>query len=281
VSDTSGQKAYSGSYDSVESQMVGNSGTLAPVDTTFSNVSTSNDVWVPVTGTVESGYSEPVAVILSMHDGSSTLSTQVDTVSMDRGSPESFAGSVAIGENDRGRTDVTIEVEASNLNGNVGIRNVTASLIGVPQHDHSVSTTSSTELGINETSTTALGINETSTTALGTNETSTTALGTNETSTTALGSTVSESSDASGDHTHPADPGIIEFGTETPSGCDLVVNGSTVATDIGSGAFETVIDVTGELNQGAWNDIEVTSDTLGHIQATCYVETYKQIGSGN
>lgn len=83
---------------------------------------------------------------------------------------------------------------------------------------------------------------------------------------------------ANGTHGHAPDPGITEFASTTPSNCDLLVNGTTEATNIGSGEFVTTVDVTGALNQGQWNDIEVTSDSLGHITARVYAETYKQIG---
>jgi hypothetical protein len=80
------------------------------------------------------------------------------------------------------------------------------------------------------------------------------------------------------DHTHPVDPGIIET-TDTPSGVDVLVDGNTVATDIGSGEFQTQVDLTGELTRDAWNLIELTSDSLGHIQATLSVRGYEQIGA--
>jgi hypothetical protein len=80
-------------------------------------------------------------------------------------------------------------------------------------------------------------------------------------------------------HTHDADPGITEFASTTPTGVDVVINGTTVATDIGTGEFETEVDIAGELTRGAWNDIELTSDTLGHIQATVSIDGYKKIGT--
>jgi hypothetical protein len=98
-----------------------------------------------------------------------------------------------------------------------------------------------------------------------------------ETSDTALGTTVSESSDASGDHVHDPQPGIYET-FDTPSNVDVLINGSTVATDVGSGTFETVIDISDELNPGQWNDITLTSDTLGLIGVTSFIRGYDQIG---
>jgi hypothetical protein len=97
---------------------------------------------------------------------------------------------------------------------------------------------------------------------------------------------VVKTSDASGPHTHQfswrhihdPEPGIIQFGSDTPSNVDVIINGNTVATDIGSGLFETEVDIGGELTVGAWNDIELSSDSLGHIQATVSIDGYKQIG---
>lgn len=79
-------------------------------------------------------------------------------------------------------------------------------------------------------------------------------------------------------HTHPVDPGIIET-ADTPSNVDVLVGGSTVATNIGSGEFQTQVDLTGELTRDAWNLIELTSDSLGHLQATLSVRGYEQIGT--
>jgi hypothetical protein len=91
------------------------------------------------------------------------------------------------------------------------------------------------------------------------------------------------------DHDHSPAPGIIESfpndpdanasGQLYPTGVDVVINGNTVATDIGTGEFETEVDIAGELTRGAWNDIELTSDTLGHIQATVSIDGYKKIGT--
>lgn len=99
-----------------------------------------------------------------------------------------------------------------------------------------------------------------------------------KTSTTELGTTQSETSDASGDHTHPPNPGVIEFATTTPTGVDVIVNGTTVATDIGSGTFETTVDVSGDLTKGAWNMIELTSDDVGHLHSVISIEAYRQLG---
>lgn len=73
-------------------------------------------------------------------------------------------------------------------------------------------------------------------------------------------------------------PGIEET-ADVPGGCDVLVNGTTVATDVGTGTFETTVDISGELTRGAWNMIEVTSDSLGHVQATISIDGYKQIGA--
>lgn len=92
-----------------------------------------------------------------------------------------------------------------------------------------------------------------------------------------------------GKHTHDPDPGVTEeFPSHpqadasdhlTPSNVDLIINGSTVATNIGTGEFETIIDVSDEFNADAWNTIEAASDSIGHLRLTPYVEAYKQIGA--
>jgi hypothetical protein len=78
-------------------------------------------------------------------------------------------------------------------------------------------------------------------------------------------------------HTHDVEPGIQEF-SQFPSNVDVIIDGNTVATNVLQGTSQTVVDISGELTQGAWNDIELTSDTLGHIQATVSVSGYRQIG---
>jgi len=79
-------------------------------------------------------------------------------------------------------------------------------------------------------------------------------------------------------HKHSVEPGVQNFGSETPTGVDVIIDGNTVATDIGSGTFETTVDISGELTQDSWNLIELTSSTLGHIQGTLSIDGYKQIG---
>ena len=44
-------------------------------------------------------------------------------------------------------------------------------------------------------------------------------------------------------------------------------------------ATEAEVDISGQLNVGEWNNIELTSTELGHIQAAVSVDGYKQIGS--
>lgn len=103
--------------------------------------------------------------------------------------------------------------------------------------------------------------------------------GVDEASSEELGTTESETSDPSGTHTHNPDPGVIEqFNGQqiTPSNVDLIVNGTTVSSNIGSDRFETVVDISNELSTG-FNNIEVTSDSLGHIRATTFLDLYRQI----
>jgi len=80
------------------------------------------------------------------------------------------------------------------------------------------------------------------------------------------------------DHTHPVDPGVTEFPNETASGVDVIVNGNTTDTNVGTGEFETTVDVSGHLTKGAWNTIEVSSDSLGLLLCTLGVDVYRQIG---
>lgn len=169
-----------------------------------------------------------------------------------QGSGQSSSATLAVPD-DWGTVDVDYKTDsAPNCN-------IHVAWIFIDQHDHNISGT-------------------TSDTALGTTETSTTALGTTETSSAALGTTSSETSDASGPHTHDPDPGIIDF-PEYPSNCDILVNGQSVGTAFGDGTgpFEQTADIAGLLNEGQWNTIEVTSDTLGHIQAHVDVDVYRQI----
>ena len=78
------------------------------------------------------------------------------------------------------------------------------------------------------------------------------------------------------DHTHDPQPGIFETG-DVPSNVDLLINGSVVESNIGSGTFQTTIDVSGEMTPGTWNQIEVRSDSLGVVSVTPAIEAYKQI----
>lgn len=102
------------------------------------------------------------------------------------------------------------------------------------------------------------------------------------TSDTELGTTSSETSDASGDHTHPPEPGVIEsFGgtVHYPSNCDVTVNGTAVGVSMGDGTgpFEQEVDLAGMLNPGQVNTVRISSDSLGHIQSNLDVDVYRQI----
>jgi len=85
------------------------------------------------------------------------------------------------------------------------------------------------------------------------------------------------SSDGSGDHSHDPQPGIYTTG-DTPDNVDVAVNGTEVATNVGSGTFETTVDIAGELTPDAWNTITISSDALGRVLVTPYVEGYAQVG---
>lgn len=91
----------------------------------------------------------------------------------------------------------------------------------------------------------------------------------------------------SGRHTHDPEPGIIEtFEGLTqyyPSNCDILINGESLGVSLGDGGseFSESVDIRGELEQGQDNRIEVTSDTLGHLQVFILGEAYRQIlGTG-
>lgn len=64
-----------------------------------------------------------------------------------------------------------------------------------------------------------------------------------------------------------------------PSNVDVVVNGTTVASNVGTGTFETVADISGALNPGAWNEVELSSDSKGFVNATVAARAYQQIGT--
>jgi len=109
--------------------------------------------------------------------------------------------------------------------------------------------------------------------------------GVNETSSTELGVTQSETSDASGTHTHPPDPGVVESFPNASganandellaSNVDVVIDNTTVASDIGSGEFTKTIDISGELSAGV-NDIQIQSDSLGLVSAYVQTELFRR-----
>jgi len=102
---------------------------------------------------------------------------------------------------------------------------------------------------------------------------------TTETETTTTTSTPPDQ----GGHEHDPEPGLVEFSSELPSNCDVLVNGVSVGTSFGDGTsiFQEQVDLEGFLQPGQINTIEVTSDTLGHIQAHIDIDVYRQIlGNG-
>lgn len=83
------------------------------------------------------------------------------------------------------------------------------------------------------------------------------------------------------DHQHPPDPGVVEFANETASNVDVLVNGTEEVTNIGSGEFETTVDLADTLTDGQFNQIELASDTLGLLIASIGIRAYEQIGGSN
>lgn len=97
---------------------------------------------------------------------------------------------------------------------------------------------------------------------------------------------VSLGSTLESNHIHPPEPGIIEsFGGESfyPEDCDILINGTSLSTAFGdgSGEFEENIDISGQLNVAEFNDIEITSNNLGHILAFVEGDVVRQfLGNG-
>lgn len=96
---------------------------------------------------------------------------------------------------------------------------------------------------------------------------------------------VQTTTNATGLHAHPADPGIQEVFDGTtyyPKDCQVIVNGVDVggAFGDGTGPFQETVDLAGELQPGKWNTIEVSSAELGHLQAHLDVDVYRQILGG-
>jgi len=79
------------------------------------------------------------------------------------------------------------------------------------------------------------------------------------------------------DTTTGVEPGIFTTAA-TPSNVDVAINGTTVASNIGTGTFETTVDVPGAFTKDAWNTVEVSSDTLGIIEVSAAIDGYDQIG---
>lgn len=248
ISTTSGSRNYTGFFENTSTDISGENPSV-----TFNNIPTDRDVAITATGTLGNG-TDPIAVFLNIHDGSSTSASRVVQESTTKASNESFSLSGEMGANDRSSTSVTVQVTTTDGGGSSVFTDATISMSERPDHNHSIGTT--------ESSTAELGSTI------------------SETSDAALGATAAETSDASGDHTHPVDPGVSEFPATTATGCDVFVNGSETDTDIGSGSFEEIVDITDHLTKGAFNTVEVSSDSTGWLYATIGLEAYRQIGKG-
>jgi len=73
----------------------------------------------------------------------------------------------------------------------------------------------------------------------------------------------------------PDDPEASASGTLLPDSVDVIINGSTVASNIGSGEFVETVDISGDLSPGV-NDIKITSDELGLMSAYVQTELFRQ-----
>jgi hypothetical protein len=167
----------------------------------------------------------------------------IDDAGLDKRSAIPQNGTVLSGRDLRNETmDLKLRVDTDD--GNSIDCHWAWDITGIPQHAHDINSTSDTALGTNETSTAALGTTETST------------------SDTEPGFTA----------------GINETG-DTPTGVDVLIDGNTVASDIGSGTFQTIIDVGGDMTPGTWHTIEFQSDTLGRIMSAVFISGYEKVGT--
>lgn len=152
--------------------------------------------------------------------------------------------------------------------------------IGDHQHDINISATASTELGTTEDTTAQSQAMETTSATADSEPMETTSV----TADSQPQTTSTESSSASGGHTHDPDPGLIEH-LRWPGNCDILVNGTSLGTSFGdtTSRFEESVSIAGKdlLNEGQVNTLEVTSDSLGHVQAYLEGDVYRQIlGNG-
>lgn len=174
--------------------------------------------------------------------------------------------SVTISSHSHGFT-LPSHIHAMDFNGsttNLATSNMFNDGGNVAYHDHTVPTPTFTNPPENLAS---------STTDAGGETTETTSNG---------GGTSTTSSSESGNHTHEPEPGIIQsFGGTRyyPGNCDVHVNGQSqnVSLGDGTGPFEETVDLRGDLNPGQWNTIEISTGSLGHIQAHLDVDVYRQI----
>lgn len=82
-----------------------------------------------------------------------------------------------------------------------------------------------------------------------------------------------------GDHSHDLQTGVIASDTDYPKNCDVLINGNSVGTALGdgSGQFNSVVDIAGQLNEGQVNTIEITSENTGHLQSHIDIDVFRQI----
>lgn len=79
-------------------------------------------------------------------------------------------------------------------------------------------------------------------------------------------------------------PGVdvgVQTTAETASNVDVLVNGTQVASNIGTGNFTEQIDLRGDFTTGTDNLVEITTDSPGRFFATLNIDAYKQIGKTN
>lgn len=226
----------------------------------------------------------PVSVNISVHDGGSTDDTEIASTGLTVGSEDDWQAGLVASNDDRYFGNITVSVSAVDSGFNsVSVCDVTGTCIGRPPHTHDIDDTETSEVAA---ATVAERLLTTDEELLAASESTQAAIvehkeviETTESEVVVVDhEEVIESSTT--DAEAGMEAGIQEESGETPTNVGLRVNSTTVETDIGSGSFSEEIDMLpyiDEFNIGGWNTIEVTSESLGHIQAQMDIDVYRQI----
>lgn len=244
ISATSDPIDYDGVYDVVEES---EGDILADEYATTLSVPSGSDVWLSAGGELSEPDNDPVSV---------TVSTSGHSISRTVSHENQFEFGPAVSRDDHnGSFSVEIDtIPEGDIQSSSTIKNYVVTGLVVPSHHHDVSDTATSHTRFFD------DVTETS----------------REESEVVETEIIEESETTSS--TTGVEPGVVETG-DYPSNCEIFVNGSSVESGVGDGTgeFEATVDLRGELTEGAWNTIEVASDTLGHIQAALDVDVYRQI----